>query len=70
MEAVSYTAQWTAAARCLETERDSGGLFKDPTRLCWWPAGWILAATDFLGLSASPSMSLTTVRCSPKNTPG
>jgi methyltransferase (TIGR00027 family) len=30
MEPVSYTAQWTAAARCLETERDSGGLFKDP----------------------------------------
>lgn len=30
MDDVSYTAQWTAAARCLETERDGGGLFEDP----------------------------------------
>lgn len=30
MEDVSYTAQWTAAARCLETERDDGRLFEDP----------------------------------------
>ncbi|NEB11256.1 SAM-dependent methyltransferase [Streptomyces coelicoflavus] len=29
MEAVSYTAQWTAAARALETERDDA-LFRDP----------------------------------------
>ncbi|OAR22906.1 methyltransferase [Streptomyces sp. ERV7] len=29
MEAVSYTAQWTAAARALETERDDA-LFSDP----------------------------------------
>ncbi|GAA2257367.1 SAM-dependent methyltransferase [Streptomyces amakusaensis] len=30
MEAVSYTAQWTAAARAVETERESGSLFEDP----------------------------------------
>lgn len=29
MHDVSYTAQWTAAARCLETERDSERLFED-----------------------------------------
>lgn len=29
MEAVSYTAQWTAAARALETERDGDRLFAD-----------------------------------------
>lgn len=30
METVSYTSQWTAAARALETERDGDGLFEDP----------------------------------------
>lgn len=30
MEAVSYTAQWTAAARALESERDSDAMFQDP----------------------------------------
>ncbi|MFE9611271.1 class I SAM-dependent methyltransferase [Streptomyces sp. NPDC006012] len=29
MEAVSYTAQWTAAARALETERGDQAIFKD-----------------------------------------
>lgn len=29
MESVSYTAQWTAAARALETERSADALFKD-----------------------------------------
>ncbi|MGH3781374.1 MAG: SAM-dependent methyltransferase [Pseudonocardiaceae bacterium] len=29
MDDISYTAQWTAAARCLETERGGGGLFED-----------------------------------------
>lgn len=29
MESVSYTAQWTAAARALETERPSGAMFHD-----------------------------------------
>ncbi|MFD0382050.1 class I SAM-dependent methyltransferase [Streptomyces stramineus] len=29
MEAVSYTAQWTAAARAVESERESGALFED-----------------------------------------
>jgi methyltransferase (TIGR00027 family) len=29
MEAVSYTAQWTAAARAIESERKAGALFKD-----------------------------------------
>ncbi|MET9789301.1 class I SAM-dependent methyltransferase [Streptomyces canus] len=30
MEAVSYTAQWTAAARALETERGARAIFEDP----------------------------------------
>ncbi|MFF9090842.1 class I SAM-dependent methyltransferase [Streptomyces sp. NPDC014991] len=30
MEAVSYTAQWTAAARALETERGDRAIFADP----------------------------------------
>lgn len=30
MEDISYTAQWTAAARYLETERAGGSLFDDP----------------------------------------
>ncbi|MFG2934496.1 class I SAM-dependent methyltransferase [Streptomyces sp. NPDC048282] len=30
MEAVSYTAQWTAAARALETERGNRAIFEDP----------------------------------------
>ncbi|MCW5253895.1 class I SAM-dependent methyltransferase [Streptomyces sp. SHP 1-2] len=30
MEAVSYTAQWTAAARAVESERDGDALFTDP----------------------------------------
>ncbi|MFB6889979.1 class I SAM-dependent methyltransferase [Kitasatospora sp. NPDC056327] len=30
MEAVSYTAQWTAAARALETERGDRATFRDP----------------------------------------
>ncbi|AYN38649.1 SAM-dependent methyltransferase [Streptomyces dangxiongensis] len=30
MEAVSYTAQWTAAARALETERGDRAIFEDP----------------------------------------
>jgi methyltransferase (TIGR00027 family) len=30
MHAVSYTAQWVAAARALETERDADRLFADP----------------------------------------
>jgi methyltransferase (TIGR00027 family) len=30
MEDVSYTAQWTAAARCVETQRGSDRLFEDP----------------------------------------
>jgi methyltransferase (TIGR00027 family) len=30
MDAVSYTSQWTAAARALETERGDGALFEDP----------------------------------------
>lgn len=30
MEAVSYTAQWTAAARALETERAAQAIFEDP----------------------------------------
>ncbi|CAL9282349.1 SAM-dependent methyltransferase [Streptomyces sp. SudanB182_2057] len=30
MEAVSYTAQWTAAARALESERTGDAMFEDP----------------------------------------
>ncbi|MFJ7152240.1 SAM-dependent methyltransferase [Streptomyces sp. NPDC100445] len=30
MEAVSYTAQWTAAARAVESERGDGAMFDDP----------------------------------------
>ena len=30
MQAVSYTAQWTAAARAVETERGDQAIFADP----------------------------------------
>jgi methyltransferase (TIGR00027 family) len=43
MEAVSYTAQWTAAVRALETERGDRAIFRDPyARALAMPRGFEL----------------------------
>jgi methyltransferase (TIGR00027 family) len=58
VEGVSYTAQWTAAARALETERDGDGLFEDRyARALAAPRGFELlekyrggGVTDFIAI--------------------